>query len=139
MNNWKYRLVSRKLWLAVIAILTLLLTAFGVKELSVEQICGMIMAGATVIAYIIGEGLVDSVKPDSVTPGPIDWAAKLLDERFITAVVTFITLILVVFKVPDITIQQIVAIMTAAVTAISYIIGKGITDKGKILSKTGGE
>lgn len=139
MSNWKYRLVSRKMWLAVVAIITLLLTAFGVKNLSVEQICEMVMAGAAVIAYIIGEGLVDSVKPDSVTPGPIDWAAKLLDERFITAVVTFITLILVVFKVPNITIEQVVAIMTAAVTAISYIIGKGITDKGKILTQSGGD
>ena len=54
------KLTSRKFWLAVAAFVTELNIAFkGDAELA-ETLSGMIMAGATVIAYIVGEGLVDS-------------------------------------------------------------------------------
>ena len=53
------KLTSRKFWLAVAAFVTQLIIAFkGDAELA-ETLSGMIMAGATVIAYIVGEGLVD--------------------------------------------------------------------------------
>ena len=54
------KLTSRKFWLAVVAFVTELIIAFkGNAELA-ETLSGMIMAGATVIAYIVGEGLIDS-------------------------------------------------------------------------------
>ena len=54
------KLTSRKFWLAVAAFVTELIIAFkGDAELA-ETLSGMIMAGATVIAYIIGEGLIDA-------------------------------------------------------------------------------
>ena len=54
------KLTSRKFWLAVAAFVTDLIVAFkGDAELA-ETLSGMIMAGATVIAYIIGEGLIDA-------------------------------------------------------------------------------
>ena len=54
------KLTSRKFWLAVAALVTELIIAFkGDAELA-ETLSGMIMAGATVIAYIVGEGLIDS-------------------------------------------------------------------------------
>ena len=57
------KLTSRKFWLAVAAFATELIIAFkGDAELA-ETLSGMIMAGATVIAYIIGEGLIDAEKP----------------------------------------------------------------------------
>ncbi|MBQ3373054.1 MAG: hypothetical protein IJG40_07975 [Oscillospiraceae bacterium] len=53
-------MTSRKFWLAVAALVTELIIAFkGDAELA-ETLSGMIMAGATVIAYIVGEGLIDS-------------------------------------------------------------------------------
>ena len=53
------KLTSRKFWLAVAAFVTELIIAFkGDAELA-ETLPGMIMEGATVIAYIVGEGLVD--------------------------------------------------------------------------------
>lgn len=58
--NWKRKLTSRKFWAAVVGFVTPLLIAFGVSEGEVTQIAGIIMSGATLIAYIIGEGLVDS-------------------------------------------------------------------------------
>ncbi len=54
------KLTSRKFWLAVAAFITELIIAFkGDAELA-ETLSGMIMAGATVIAYIVGEGLIDA-------------------------------------------------------------------------------
>ncbi len=59
-TDWKKKLTSRKFWTAIIGFVTPLLLAFGVSEEITVQIAGIIMAGATAIAYIIGEGLVDS-------------------------------------------------------------------------------
>ena len=54
------KLTSRKFWLAVAAFVTELIVAFrGDAELA-ETVAAVIMAGATVIAYILGEGLIDS-------------------------------------------------------------------------------
>lgn len=58
--DWKKKLTSRKFWTAIVGFVVPLLLAFGVAEDVTVQISGIIMAGATVIAYIIGEGLVDS-------------------------------------------------------------------------------
>lgn len=58
--DWKRKLTSRKFWAAVIAFVTTLCVAFGVKEITAEQIAAVITAAATMIAYIIGEGLTDA-------------------------------------------------------------------------------
>ena len=59
-NDIIRKLTSRKFWLAVAAFVTELMIAFkGDAELA-ETLSGMIMAGATVIAYIVGEGLIDA-------------------------------------------------------------------------------
>lgn len=58
--DWKKKLTSRKLWAAVCALVTNLIIAFGGSEQESVQITAIIMAGAAVIAYIIGEGLVDA-------------------------------------------------------------------------------
>ena len=54
------KLTSRKFWLALASFVTELIVAFrGDAELA-ETVAALIMAGATVIAYILGEGLVDA-------------------------------------------------------------------------------
>ena len=58
--DWKKKLTSRKFWAAIVGFVTPLLLAFGISEDVVVQVSGIIMSGATAIAYIIGEGLVDS-------------------------------------------------------------------------------
>ncbi len=58
--DWRKKLTSRKFWLAIIGFITPLLVSFGVSESTAAQIAGIIMSGATCIAYIMGEGLVDS-------------------------------------------------------------------------------
>ena len=59
-NYWLRKLTSRKLWIALVGFITPLLLAFGVSESTASEIAGIIMAGASCIAYILGEGLVDA-------------------------------------------------------------------------------
>lgn len=57
--NWKQKLTSRKFWSAVCSFITLVVLATGKTQNQAAQITALIMAGATVIAYIIGEGIAD--------------------------------------------------------------------------------
>ena len=57
--NWKRKLTSRKFWLAVAGFVGPLMLAFGASEAVASQVTALIMAGAAVVAYIIGEGLAD--------------------------------------------------------------------------------
>ena len=66
--NWVQKLTSRKFWAALVGFVTALLVGFGLSESEVAQIAGIIMAGATLIAYIGGEGLVDA-KRSGKEPG----------------------------------------------------------------------
>ena len=58
--NWKRKLTSRKLWAAAASFASMLIVATGGTESVAAQVTALIMAGASVIAYIIGEGLTDS-------------------------------------------------------------------------------
>lgn len=60
--NWKQKLTSRKFWAAVATFVTTILVAFGVPDITIEQIAAVITAGSAMIAYIIGEGLVDAAR-----------------------------------------------------------------------------
>lgn len=63
--DWVRKLTSRKLWTAVGSFVSLLLVALGYSDSEAVQVTSLIMAGATVVAYIIGEGLVDSASAGS--------------------------------------------------------------------------
>lgn len=58
--DWKRKLTSRKFWSAIVGFVTPLLLAFGVADTAVTQVTGIIMAGGTLVAYIIAEGLTDA-------------------------------------------------------------------------------
>ena len=58
--DWKRKLTSRKFWLAIVGLVSGLMMAFKVDAETIETISGVIMAGASVIAYTIGEGLADA-------------------------------------------------------------------------------
>lgn len=57
--NWKQKLSSRKFWLALTGFITSILFLFNIAETDVETITGIIMSGASLIAYILAEGFVD--------------------------------------------------------------------------------
>ena len=65
--DWVTKLSSRKFWAAVTGFLTAILTIFEVDNLTIEQIIGLVSALAVLIAYIIGEGLVDSSRASAGT------------------------------------------------------------------------
>ena len=58
--DWARKLTSRKLWTAIASFVTMLMIFFGYAETEATQVASIIMAGASVMAYIIGEGLADS-------------------------------------------------------------------------------
>ena len=60
MIDWKAKLTSRKFWMAILGLVSGVLLAFKVDAETVETISGVIMSAASVIAYIIGEGLIDA-------------------------------------------------------------------------------
>ena len=58
--DWISKLTSRKWWTSIASFVTLLIVAFGGTESTATQVASIIMAGAIVIGYTIGEGLIDS-------------------------------------------------------------------------------
>ena len=58
--NWTKKLTSRKFWAAVAGFVTAVLTAVGCADNTIVTVSAVIMAGAVLIAYIVGEGLVDA-------------------------------------------------------------------------------
>lgn len=57
--DWKRKLTSRKFWVAVCGFITLVLVACGKTEAEAKQVAAIVMAGAVVVGYILGEGLTD--------------------------------------------------------------------------------
>jgi hypothetical protein len=63
--DWKTKLTSRKFWAAVTGFVTTILVVFKVDKLTIEQVASVISASAVLIAYIIGEGMVDAARAGS--------------------------------------------------------------------------
>lgn len=63
--DWKSKLTSRKFWLAVAEFVTMLIIALGGGQETATEVAALIMAGAAVIAYIVGEGLIDAASAKS--------------------------------------------------------------------------
>ena len=58
--DWKRKLTSRKLWVALAGFIAGLIVAFGGSSETAETVSGCILSGAAVIGYMVGEGLADS-------------------------------------------------------------------------------
>ena len=58
--DWKRKLTSRKFWAALSEFVAMLVIALKGTQETATQVTALIMAGAAVIAYIIGEGLIDA-------------------------------------------------------------------------------
>lgn len=63
--NWVRKLTSRKLWTAVASFVSMMVVATGGTENTATQVTALIMAGASVVAYIIGEGLTDAANTEA--------------------------------------------------------------------------
>lgn len=60
--DWAQKLTSRKFWAAVVGFVTAVLVALNFDSLTIEQVTAVITAGSVLIAYIIGEGMVDAAR-----------------------------------------------------------------------------
>ena len=63
--DWVRKLTSRKLWIAIAGFVAGLILAFNGSAEIAETVSGCIMAGASVVGYIIGEGLTDAAAINS--------------------------------------------------------------------------
>lgn len=54
------KLTSRKLWLSIAGFIAMLMIYNGSSEETANQVVSIIMAGGTVIGYVLAEGLADS-------------------------------------------------------------------------------
>lgn len=70
--DWKRKLTSRKFWAAVVNFITQLMIAFNCGESAATQVAAVIMAGAGVVAYIVGEGLADAANAEKEVVHVID-------------------------------------------------------------------
>lgn len=70
--NWVKKLTSRKLWTAAASFVSMMILATGGAENTATQVTALIMAGASVVAYIIGEGLTDAANIEAEDPEQSD-------------------------------------------------------------------
>mgnify|MGYP001578190234 CR=1 FL=1 len=60
MANLKRKLTSRKLWVSIGNFVSMMLVFCNYSESKATQVAALIMAGGSVIAYVIAEGWADS-------------------------------------------------------------------------------
>lgn len=63
--DWKRKLTSRKLWVALAGFIAGLIVAFGGAQETADKVSGSILSGAAVVGYIVGEGLTDAANKGS--------------------------------------------------------------------------
>ena len=77
-RTWVQKLTSRKLWVSVGSFASMMIIATGGTENQAAQVAALIMAGATVLGYIIGEGLTDAAHKE---PEGIERVAEVEEEE----------------------------------------------------------
>ena len=60
---------------------SMMIVATGGTESTATQITALIMAGASVVAYIIGEGLTDAANSTILVDGTQEQAAEITEEN----------------------------------------------------------
>lgn len=63
--NWKQKLTSRKLWVAIVGVIVGMATTFGLPESEIAQVAGSVVQAMSIVAYIIGEAKVDAAAAKS--------------------------------------------------------------------------
>lgn len=68
-----WKLTSRKFWMSVATLVFLVMVYVGADEDSATQVVSIIMAAATAVGYMVGEGLSDKGSPvgDVTLPGVV--------------------------------------------------------------------
>ena len=56
----KNKLASRKLWAAAVGVFISLVAAFGLDDITTNNVVAVVTACSTLVAYIFGQGYVDA-------------------------------------------------------------------------------
>ena len=62
--DWVRKLTSRKFWASIATFVSMMIIACGGTENLSTQVTALIMAGASIIAYVIAEGFADATYTD---------------------------------------------------------------------------
>ena len=79
--NWVRKLTSRKLWVSVGSFVSMMIVATGGTENQATQVAALIMAGTTVLGYVIGEGLVDATNKEIGECIQLEQVVEVEDEE----------------------------------------------------------
>lgn len=60
MIDWKSKLSSRKFWAMLAALILSILTAFGIPQLTAEQVVVIVSGIGALVAYMLAESKVDA-------------------------------------------------------------------------------
>ncbi len=63
--DWKAKLTSRKLWVAIVGVIVGMATTFGLPENEIAQVAGSVVQAMSIVAYILGEAKVDAAAAKS--------------------------------------------------------------------------
>lgn len=78
--DWVSKLTSRKFWVAIAGLVSGLIIFFGGAEATATQVTALIMSAASVVAYILGEGLIDAAGAQTLVV-PVDEEAHPPEEK----------------------------------------------------------
>lgn len=62
--DWKKKLGSRKFWAMIAALVLSVLTAFGVPQLTIEQVAVIVSGIGALVVYMLAESSVDKASAD---------------------------------------------------------------------------
>lgn len=80
METLKRKFSSRKLWAAIVGVLTGIAMIFGLDGEIVETVSGAIVAVGSIVAYITAEGKIDAARVKDAVDKVQD-AVEILDEQ----------------------------------------------------------
>ncbi|MFI8715712.1 hypothetical protein [Brevibacillus brevis] len=75
-EEFKRKLSSRKLWMAVAAFITSVLVLFGMEGDTITKVTAMITALGSVVAYMVAEGFVDAERIKNNTGDSVGTSEK---------------------------------------------------------------
>lgn len=79
--DWKKKLTSRKLWLAVAGLTVSVVTLVSGNAELAERISAIVLAAASVVGYLIAEGLVDSASADKQPEKHVEYHIQEQPEK----------------------------------------------------------
>ena len=78
--SWKQKLTSRKLWAAIVGVITGLAMVFGLDEGVITNVSGAVVSAASIVVYIYAEGKVDAAAVGQAAEEAQDASEAVKDE-----------------------------------------------------------